>query len=231
MKKVLDEFYVYYTYFLRNNEEFAEHERDREFNTKEFNTLYPMSKTSYKDVDYDSKKFTLNKLQKTIGVGKSFELLGIQLSKGDKIESFTSSNKNVAKVDSKGRVTGVKLGHAIITAKTKKGKVATCNVKVRYDISSCKVKNLKQNSSYRTLIKLSWNKASYANGYRVYRSTKKDGTYKRIAELNGSKNTKFTDKKLSPGKIYYYKVKAYTKVGKSRDYGSHSQKLKAHTKK
>ena len=45
------------------------------------------------------------------------------------------------------------------------------------------VKNLKQNSSYRTLIKLSWDKASYASGYRVYRSSSKDGTYKRVAEL------------------------------------------------
>lgn len=395
-----DDFYVYYTYFLRNNEEFTEHERDREFKTKEFNTLYPMSKTSYKDVDHDSKKFTLNKLQKTIGVGKSFELLGIQLSKGDKIESFKSSNKNVAKVDSKGKVTGVNLGHAIITVKTKKGKTATCNVKVRYDISSCKianigggekfvsssrklkpsvkvtynnktlkegkdysldygenilsgkgsinivgignytghkkttfkiypskvtggkvlssttnslkirwykesdvtgygiyratskngkytkigtvsnkssntytdrgrisgktyyykirayktidkdnlygeysnifsgktkypsqVKNLKQNSLYKTSIKLSWSKASYASGYRVYRATKKDGTYKRIAELSGSTKTKFTDKKVSSGKTYYYKLRAYRKVGKSRDYGSYSEKLKAKTKK
>lgn len=391
--------YVYYNYFLRNNPEFTSHERDSQFKTKEFNTAYPMSKTSYSKVDYNCEKFSLNKLQKTIGIGKSFELYGIQLDYDDKIESFSSSNENVVKVDSKGKVTGVSLGHAIITAKTKKGKTATCNVKVRYNLSSCKVikignrekfisysnnlkpgvtavynnktlvegidysldygeniesgkgsinivgigdftgqkkvtfkiypgkvtgakvlscttnslkirwdkeggvtgykiyratskngnytyvgkvsnnssntytdtkltsgktyyykiraykiigdetlngecsslfsgktkypsqvKNLKQNSSYKTLIKLSWDKASYASGYRIYRSTSKDGDYKKIGEVSGSASTSFTDKKLSPGKTYYYKVRAYRKVGNSRDYGSFSEKLKASTK-
>ena len=77
---------------------------------------------------------------------------------------------------------------------------------------------------------MSWDKASYASGYRVYRSSSKDGTYKRVAELSGSTNTKFTDKNVSPGKTYYYKVRAYRKVGSSRDYGSYSTKLKASTK-
>lgn len=391
--------YVYYTYFLRNNVEFPNHDRDEQFTTKVFNTAYPMSKTSYNKVDYNNKKFSLNKLQKTIGVGKSFELYGIQLSYGDEIQSFTSSNENVAKVDSKGNVTGINLGYATITAKTKKGESATCNVKVRYDLSSCKVtqigngekfisysdnlkpsvvavynnktleegkdysldygentlsgkgtvtvvgigsytgkknvtfkiypnqvygskvlssttnslkitwnkeggvtgygiyratskdgkytrvatvsnkssntytdtgrlsgktyyykirayktvdnenlygdyssvfygktkypsqvKNLKQNSSYKTLVKLSWDKASYASGYRVYRATSKYGTYKRVAQLSGSTNTKFTDKNVSPGKTYYYKVRAYRIVGKDKDYGSYSTILKTSTR-
>ena len=92
------------------------------------------------------------------------------------------------------------------------------------------VRNLKQNSSYKTSIKLSWDKASYASGYRIYRSTSKDGDYKKVGELSGSTKTSFTDKKLSPGKTYYYKVRAYRKVGNSRDYGSYSSKLKASTK-
>ena len=391
--------YVYYNYFLRNNAEFPNHKRDSQFNTKEFNSNYPMSKTSYSKVDYNYEKFSLNKRQKTIGIGKSFELYGMQLAYDDKIESFSSSNENVAKIDSKGKVTGINLGHTIITAKTKKGETATCNIKVRYDLSSCKVtkigdgekfisysnnlkpsvtaiynnktliegvdysldygdnvtsgkgsinivgignytgqkkvtfkiypgkvtqvkvlsnttnslkirwdkeygvtgykiyratskdgnyayigkvsnkssntytdtkllsgktyyykirayktvgdetlygeyskvfsgktkypsqvKNLKQNSSYKTSIKLSWDTASYASGYRIYRSTSKDGDYKKVGELSGSTKTSFTDKKLSPGKTYYYKVRAYRKVGNSRDYGSYSSKLKASTK-
>lgn len=394
-----DDNYVYYTYFLRNNVEFEGHKRDSQFTTKDFNLAYPMSKTSYKGVDYYGEKFSLNKLQKTIGVGKSFKLSGIQLDYNDEIQSFSSSNESVAKVDSKGKVTGISLGHTTITATTKKGKKASCNVKVRYDINDCKitkigngekfisysgnlkpsitatydnkvleegkdysldygentssgkgtinivgigsytgqkmatfkiypskvsgvrilsnttnslkirwdkeygvtgyriyrstskdgkytkvatvsnkssntytdgglisgktyyykirayktvgnenlygdysnafygktkypsqVKNLKQNSSYRTLIKLSWDKASYASGYRVYRATSKDGTYKKIGELSGGTNTNFTDKNVSTGKTYYYKVRAYRKVGNSRDYGSYSTKLKASTK-
>lgn len=349
-----DDNYVYYTYFLRNNVEFEDHKRDSQFTTKEFNLAYPMSKTSYKDVDYYGEKFSLNKLQKTIGVGKLFKLYGIQLDYNDEIQSFSSSNESVAKVDSKGKVTGISLGHTTITAtydnkileegkdysldygeniSSGKGtinivgignytgqKVATFKIypskvsgvrilsnttdslKVRWDkeygvtgyriyrstskdgkytkvatvsnkssntytdgglISGktyyykirayktvgdenlygdysnvfygktkypSQVKNLKQNSSYKTLIKLSWDKASYASGYRVYRATNKDGTYKKIGELSGGTNNNFTDKNVSTGKTYYYKVRAYRKVGNSRDYGSYSTKLKASTK-
>ena len=394
-----DTYPVNYTYFLRNNSEFTDHTRDYEFTTNEFNTNYPMSNTSYNNIDYKDTTFSLNKLQKTIGMGKSFNLYGIQLSYNDEIQSFTSSNENVATVDSNGKVTGVSLGHTTITAKTKKGAIATCNVKVRYDLSSCnvtqigngekfisyssnlkpsitavydnqtlvegqdysldygentlsglgtinivgignytgekqitfkiypgkitggkvlssttsslklrwykeygvtayriyratskngkytriatvsenssniytdtglisgktyyykiraykkinnenlygeyssifsgktsypsQVKNLKQNSFYTSSIKLTWDKASYASGYRIYRATSKNGTYKRIGELSGSTNTKFTDKRLPSGKTYYYKVKAYRKIGKSRAYGSYSEKLKASTK-
>ena len=92
------------------------------------------------------------------------------------------------------------------------------------------VKNLKQIAATKTSIKLSWSKVSNASGYRVYRATSKDGTYKLVAELSGSSKTVYTNKNLSPGKTYYYKVRAYKKVGSKRDYGSYSSKLKATTK-
>ena len=92
------------------------------------------------------------------------------------------------------------------------------------------VKNLKQTVAEKTSVKLSWSKVSNASGYRVYRSTSKDGTYKLVADLSGSSKTSYTNKNLSPGKTYYYKVRAYKKVGSNRDYGSYSSKLKASTK-
>ena len=92
------------------------------------------------------------------------------------------------------------------------------------------VKNLKQTVAEKTSVKLSWSKVSDASGYRVYRSTSKDGTYKLVADLSGSSKTSYTNKNLSPGKTYYYKVRAYKKVGSNRDYGSYSSKLKASTK-
>ena len=389
--------FVVYDYFLKNNADFYDHERDKEFNTKEFNESHPMSKTSYNEKNHYDKTFVLNKLQKTIGVGGSFELYGMHLDNNDKVKSFTSTDESVAKVDKNGKVTGLKLGQATIICETEKGKKATCRVKVRYDISSCKitkigsgekfvydgkskkpsatvvyngrtleegkdyaldygdnligkgsltvvgigdftgekkatfkiypgkvtgqkvlssettsikirwnqiskvtgykiyrstskngtykyiatvssknntytnkglisgttyyykirayktvgneniygdyskvfsgktkgpaqVKNLKQIAATKTSIKLSWSKVSNASGYRVYRSTSKDGTYKLVAELSGSSKTVYTNKNLSPGKTYYYKVRAYKKVGSKRDYGSYSSKLKATTK-
>lgn len=46
--------------------------------------------------------------------------------------TWSSSNPSVAKVNSKGVVTGVRAGTAYIKAKTTSGKTATCKVKVKY---------------------------------------------------------------------------------------------------
>lgn len=58
---------------------------------------------------------------------------------------------------------------------------------------------------------------------KIYRSTKKASGYKLIATI---KNTKYTDKKLSQNKTYYYKVRAY----KNAKYSKYSQPVKAKTK-
>lgn len=90
----------------------------------------------------------------------------VQLKRGDKITlkatispsnasnksvSWSSSDKNVAKVDSKGKVTAVANGTATITCKTKdKGKTATCKVTVSNTI---KVTSVKLNKTAATLAK------------------------------------------------------------------------------
>ena len=51
----------------------------------------------------------------------------------------------------------------------------------------------------------------YGFGMRVYRATKKNGTYKLIKVT--AKST-FTDKKIAATKAYYYKVRLYAKSGK-----------------
>lgn len=45
--------------------------------------------------------------------------------------TYSSSNKSIAVIDSKGNITGKKVGTATITAKTKNGKKATCKVNVK----------------------------------------------------------------------------------------------------
>ncbi|MGN0467502.1 MAG: leucine-rich repeat domain-containing protein, partial [Acutalibacteraceae bacterium] len=47
-------------------------------------------------------------------------------------------------------------------------------------------------------------------GYTVYYSTSKNGTYKK---LGSTTSTSYTNKKLSSGKTYYFKVVANKKVG------------------
>lgn len=48
----------------------------------------------------------------------------------------------------------------------------------------------------------------------VYRSTKKNGTYKKIRTLKSAKTLKYTNTKLKKGRTYYYKVCAYNSTGK-----------------
>lgn len=61
--------------------------------------------------------------------------------------------------------------------------------------------------SYNTAT-VQYDKVNGATNYRIYRSTKADGTYKLIATNNGS-TLSYTDKNLTPGTTYYYKVEAY----------------------
>lgn len=57
-----------------------------------------------------------------------------------------------------------------------------------------------------------WKKAGNANYYYIYRSTSKNGTYKKVATVTGK--TSYTDKKsLKSKKNYYYKVVSVNKSG------------------
>ena len=57
-----------------------------------------------------------------------------------------------------------------------------------------------------TSAELTWNAIPNVTGYNIYRSTSKNGTFKKV----GSATTNsYTDKGLSKGKTYYYKVACY----------------------
>lgn len=68
----------------------------------------------------------------TISKGKSVELKQMisPAAMSRKKIVWKSSNKTVARVDASGRVTGLKTGSAVITARTAQGKKASCKVKV-----------------------------------------------------------------------------------------------------
>lgn len=74
--------------------------------------------------------------------------------------------------------------------------------------------------------RVTWNKVSGANGYRVYRSTSKDGRYTAVGSTAKNGTVTFLDKKAVTGKTYYYKVRAYRKVNDKKVYGSYSAAVK-----
>ena len=108
---------------------------------------------------------TLNKtaLNLTIGASESLVATISPSNATNKNVEWTSSNTNVATVDTTGKVTGVSAGSATITVKTKDGaKVATCNVTVKNPVISANENKLIGEDRYKTAIKVSnrgWSKS------------------------------------------------------------------------
>ena len=69
---------------------------------------------------------------------------------------------------------------------------------------------------------LKWKKATDAQGYVVYRATSKNGSYKALTTIKKGTTIKYTDKKVSSKKTYYYKVRAYRTVNGKKLYGAYS---------
>lgn len=57
----------------------------------------------------------------------------------------------------------------------------------------------------RTSIKVSWKKVKDADGYAIYRSTKKNKGYKKVKTINSGRKLSWIDKKKKTGSKYYYK--------------------------
>ena len=79
-----------------------------------------------------------------------------------------------------------------------------------------------------TCIVLEWNKVKGATGYNIYRTTLKNGIHIKVGYVDENK-TIYVDKDLDSSKNYYYKVKAYRKVGNKKYYGCPSDILYATT--
>ena len=70
--------------------------------------------------------------------------------------------------------------------------------------------------------KVSWKKVAGADGYTVYRSMNKNSGFKAVKTINNVGTVSFTNKSLTSGKTYYYKVRAFEKVDGIAEYGNYS---------
>ena len=107
------------------------------------------------------------------------------------------------------------------------GKTAYSNV---IDIVALpdKVTNLRVDSAGSKNIVIKWDKMGYS-GYEVFRSTNPDSGFKKVATIKKAKTTKYNNKKLKNGVVYYYKVRAFKKSGKKKYYGDFSYVVSATT--
>ena len=80
-------------------------------------------------------------------------------------------------------------------------------------------------------IEVNWGAVSGTYGYRIKRSTSKNGTYNVIATVNGKNKTTYQDKNVKTAKTYYYKVETINKVNGKKGYSGDSAVVSAKTLK
>ncbi len=122
-------------WFLLNEASFKDHERDDEYKTSVFNTKYPMSLVNYDrtkpqedtilSVEIEGNDFSLTK-----GNTKKLTAKINPSTVTNKKLTWSSSNTNVATVDSNGNVKAVGAGRATITVTTSNGKKDSIEIEV-----------------------------------------------------------------------------------------------------
>lgn len=138
----------------------------------------------------------------TVDVGSTV-VLNISVN-GDFKDAYivTSSNPTVATVTPEGKLLARSTGITTITVTAVSGVTKTAEISVKPAAPT----NIKAVSKTTTSADISWKAGYNVTGYNIYRSTSKNGTYKKVGNTTG---TSYTDKGLTKGKTYYYKVASY----------------------
>lgn len=108
-------------------------------------------------------------------------------------------------------------------AETAKSELA----KAKFNHSSVKLTSVKAGKKK---ITLRWKKVKDADGYVIYRSTKKNKEFKKVKTIKKDSTVKWTNTKLKANKRYYYKVRAYKVVDGKNIYTQYSAVKQAKAK-
>lgn len=131
---------------------------------------------------------------------------GVKLKNGRDYTVSYSNNKAIGTatviIKGKGSYTGMKKASFKIVPK-------------RESITS--IKNLKGKA-----VMLKWKKDTSVSGYEIYRSTRKNSGYKKVKTITSKNTTSYKNNKLTKGKTYYYKVRAFKTVKGKKIYGNYS---------
>lgn len=174
---------------------------------------------AYTDNTATKPKFKLN--QSNVGVSKGgSEKLSLNMAANmHRKVTWTSANKKVATVNTKGKVTGKAYGTTTINA-TFVSKSKTKTLKCKVTVGPSKLKKFKV-SAKKNKLTVKWKKASAADGYEIYYATASGGKYKKLATVSNKNKTSYSKK--MKGKTYYIKVRPYKMNGKKKLYGSYTQ--------
>lgn len=173
-------------------------------------TIYYPSKCASTWADYTSSKMKSYQAPVTISIsGKTNVAPGSKINltvsmNGDFSDAYvlSSSNPTVATVSADGTVLARATGVTTITATAVTGITKSVDISVTPDSPT----NVSAESKTTTSAVISWTGAKNVTGYNIYRSTSKTGTFKKVGTTT---TLSYTDKGLTKGKTYYYKVESY----------------------
>ena len=97
-------------------------------------------------------------------------------------------------------------------------------------LKAAKVDFTKVASASYDKLRLSWEPLSGVDGYQIYRATSKSGKYAKIATVKGAASASYTDTGRTCGTRYYYKLRAYKKIGGKTVYSKYSTILSVYAK-
>ncbi len=97
-------------------------------------------------------------------------------------------------------------------------------------LKAAKVDLTKVTSASYDKLRLSWEPLSGVDGYQIYRAASKSGKYAKIATVKGAASATYTDTGRTCGTRYYYKLRAYKKIGGKTVYSKYSTILSAYAK-
>ena len=97
-------------------------------------------------------------------------------------------------------------------------------------LKAAKVDFTKVASASYDKLRISWEPMSGVDGYQIYRATSKSGKYAKIATVKGASSATYTNTGRTCGTRYYYKLRAYKKIGGKTVYSKYSTTLSAYAK-
>ncbi|MGN0551160.1 MAG: S8 family serine peptidase, partial [Acutalibacteraceae bacterium] len=93
-------------------------------------------------------------------------------------------------------------------------------IKGKTSLSKPAIKSIADGKSKQLTV--NWGKVAGATGYMLYRSTSQNGKYTLLKTITKNATVSYTDTKLTNGKTYYYKIKAYRTVNNKKVYSAYS---------
>ena len=181
-------------------------------------TIKPKATTGLKAKTQDTKTITLSWSKTTGATGYAVYRYNSSAKKYEKIKTTTSTSYKVTSLNA-----GTTYKYKVRAyTKANDGTVIWAAYSDLLTTSTKTVApTLKTISQSSGKVTLTWNNVSGESGFEIYYSTSKNGTYTKMSGVAANK-TSYTSSKLTAGRTYYFKVRAYKTVGDAKVYSAFS---------